>query len=80
MNNFDVQMKAYGVQVNAALDGFLKTDDNGYNHLWEAMRYSALDAGKRIRPILTLDFCRMNGGEPGDAMPFACAVEMVHCY
>ena len=48
--------------------------------LLSAMRYSLLDAGKRIRPILTLECCRAAGGNPEDAMPFACGVEMIHTY
>lgn len=46
----------------------------------KAMRYSLLSGGKRIRPMLTLEFCRISGGDPLDALPFACAVEMVHTY
>ncbi len=46
----------------------------------EAMRYSLLCGGKRIRPVLTLAFCELCGGSPEAALPFACAVEMVHTY
>lgn len=48
--------------------------------LQEAMEYSLLAGGKRIRPVLTLETCRLCGGEPEAALPFACAVEMVHTY
>lgn len=48
--------------------------------LFEAMRYSLLAGGKRIRPILLLEFCRLCGGDPCAALPFACAVEMIHTY
>jgi len=48
--------------------------------LFEAMRYSLLAGGKRLRPIFVLDFCRMCGGDWKAAMPFAAAVEMVHTY
>ncbi len=48
--------------------------------LQEAMEYSLLAGGKRIRPILTLETCRLCGGEAETALPFACAVEMVHTY
>ena len=44
----------------------------------ESMRYSLLLGGKRIRPVLTLAFCSLCGGDPKMALPFACAVEMVH--
>lgn len=48
--------------------------------LQEAMEYSLLAGGKRIRPVLTLETCRLCGGDPQTALPFACAVEMVHTY
>jgi geranylgeranyl diphosphate synthase type II len=44
------------------------------------MRYSLLAGGKRLRPVFTLDFCKMCGGEFSDALPFAAAVEMIHTY
>ena len=44
------------------------------------MRYSLLAGGKRIRPILTLEFCRVCGGDMEKALPFAAAIEMVHTY
>lgn len=46
----------------------------------EAMRYSLLSGGKRVRPVLTLAFCELCGGTATLALPFACAVEMVHTY
>lgn len=51
-----------------------------YADLQESMKYSLLAGGKRIRPILTLETCRLCGGDPEAALPFACAVEMVHTY
>ena len=48
--------------------------------IYDAMEYSLLAGGKRIRPVLTLETCRMCGGDPALAIPFACAVEMIHTY
>ncbi len=48
--------------------------------LADAMRYSLLAGGKRIRPILVMEFCRISGGNPADAVPVACAIEMLHTY
>ncbi|MBR4017457.1 MAG: polyprenyl synthetase family protein [Oscillospiraceae bacterium] len=48
--------------------------------LFEAMRYSLLAGGKRLRPIFVFDFCRMTGGDWKSAAPFAAAIEMVHTY
>lgn len=51
-----------------------------YADLQEAIEYSLLAGGKRLRPVLTLETCRMCGGDPQKALPFACAVEMIHTY
>ena len=48
--------------------------------LLDAMRYSLLAGGKRIRPVLTMKFCQAAGGETEEALDFACAVEMLHTY
>jgi geranylgeranyl diphosphate synthase type II len=48
--------------------------------LYEAQRYSLLSGGKRIRPAIALEVCRMLGGEADAVIPFACAVEMIHTY
>lgn len=48
--------------------------------LFEAMRYSLLAGGKRLRPVFVFDFCRMCGGDWKQAVPFAAAVEMIHTY
>ena len=58
----------------------LFTEDAPQKQLFDAMRYSLLAGGKRIRPILTLEFCRVCGGDMEKAMPFAAAIEMVHTY
>lgn len=48
--------------------------------LADAMRYSLLAGGKRIRPTLVLEFCRISGGDVEKALPVACAIEMLHTY
>ena len=48
--------------------------------LFDAMEYSLLAGGKRLRPIFAMDFCRMCGGDWKTAAPFAAAVEMIHTY
>ena len=50
------------------------------NQLFDAMEYSLLAGGKRLRPIFVLDFCRMCGGDWHKAAPFAAALEMIHTY
>lgn len=56
------------------------TDDPDLQVLIDAERYSLFAGGKRIRPTLVLEFCRLFGGGEAAALPFACAVEMVHTY
>ena len=48
--------------------------------LYDAMEYSLLAGGKRLRPMFVFDFCRMCGGYWKKAVPFAAAVEMIHTY
>lgn len=48
--------------------------------LTEAMRYSLLAGGKRIRPVLVMQFCKAAGGNMNAALPFAAALEMLHTY
>ena len=48
--------------------------------LYEAERYSLLAGGKRVRAALVLETCRMLGGKDEAALPFACAIEMIHTY
>lgn len=55
-------------------------DDHALNGLAESMRYSLLAGGKRIRPMLALEFCRISGGDVEKAMPVALALEMLHTY
>ncbi len=69
-----------GAEVQTALDSYLKPQNEKYDLVIEAMRYSALCGGKRIRPALLLEFYTLFGGSVEDAMPFACALEMIHTY
>lgn len=55
-------------------------EDADIKVLLDSERYSLFAGGKRIRPTLTLEFCRLFGGEDKAALPFACAVEMIHTY
>lgn len=52
----------------------------GQRKVAEAMEYSLSAGGKRIRPVLTLEFCRVCGGDPEAALPAACALEMIHTF
>ena len=71
-------MANYAGKVTAELEKYLVTPDPDLETLYSAMRYSALSGGKRIRPFLCDRFCRLFGGKEEAAMPFSCAIEMVH--
>ena len=63
-----------------ALEKYLPESKEEYKIVADAMRYSLIGGGKRIRAALCLEFCRVCGGNTEDALPFACAVEMIHAY
>jgi len=67
-------------RVEAALDALFPADPCHGHQLIEAIRYSLLGGGKRLRPILTLAACEAVGGDPDAAMPLACSLEMIHSY
>lgn len=66
--------------VDAALDRAMPSEQTRPATIHKAMRYSLQAGGKRLRPILVLAACEAVGGRIKDAMPPACAVEMVHTY
>lgn len=76
----DLREKHLVGRVDAKLAQYLPEEEIIQADLIHAMRYSLLGEGKRIRPILVLEFCRLCGGEEEAALPFACAVEMIHTY
>ena len=81
MLNFEKQYNEYLQYIEEYLDqNCFRGMNEPQKVLFEAMRYSLLAGGKRLRSVLVLDFCRMCGGDWKKAMPFAAAVEMVHTY
>src|SRR5262249_6420291 len=66
--------------VDAYLDEALRPRDGCPATLLEAMRYSLLAPGKRLRPLLAILACEACGGRDRDALPAGAAVEMVHAY
>lgn len=66
--------------IEAALPQYLPPVTLPQGKVCEAMAYSLLDGGKRIRGCLTLAMCELCGGEVQSALPLACAIEMVHAY
>ena len=66
--------------VEVALERALVPGDGVPPRLHEAMRYAVFSGGKRVRPILSLMACEAAGGAPEQALPFACALELIHTY
>lgn len=64
----------------SALKEYIEFSDLDYKQVSDAMRYSIDSSGKRLRPILVMEFCKACGGNVKDALPFACAIEMIHTY
>ena len=78
---FQLRYDSYRAAVDDHLGGlFADAKDKPYRRLQEAMRYSLLAGGKRVRPVMTLAFCDTLGGQWRAALPFACALELVHTY
>lgn len=67
-------------RIETELERLFIAPDGMPEELYEAMRYSLLCGGKRIRPFLVLAFCRMHGGDERAALPYACAIEALHTY
>jgi len=76
----DEYLKERKSLVDAALEQYLPPAGEAPARVHEAMRYSTLDGGKRIRPILTLAACETVGGSVEIAMPTACAIELIHSF
>jgi len=66
--------------INEALDMCIPQRSIPQKTLIESMRYSLLSGGKRIRSVLLTEFCKAAGGDPENALSFACAIEMIHTY
>ncbi len=77
--DYEVRYKEYQQAIERYLDG-LFTKKVSYGKLYDAMRYAILSGGKRIRPVLTLEFARLGGIDWHLALPFGCALELVHNY
>ena len=66
--------------IDKELEVFLPIYSDPQGVIFESMRYSMFAGGKRLRPILMLAACEFVGGNKALAMPYACALEMIHTY
>lgn len=82
-SDFEETMSFYGYVVNSELERLQKSLDSSceeYPVLAKAMNYSVNAGGKRIRPILTMEFCRVCGGNIQDSLSAAVAIELIHTF
>ena len=80
MERIKERLKTDALLTEEALARYMSREDNDIKSLLESERYSVFAGGKRIRPFLVLEFCRMFGGKDEAALPFAAAIEMIHTY
>ncbi len=73
-------LKATAHEVNLELDRLLPVSEGPESRVQEAMRYTALDGGKRLRPFLVMQSAGLFNVSPTAAIRVAAAIEMVHCY
>ncbi|KHS57229.1 MULTISPECIES: polyprenyl synthetase family protein [Terrisporobacter] len=66
--------------IETLLNEYMPKEEGYQQTIMKAMNYSLKAGGKRLRPILTLESCKIVGGKEEDAIPFAMAIEMIHTY
>jgi len=77
---FNNSLKTKSDYIEDLLKKYMPKEDGYQSTIMEAMNYSLKAGGKRLRPILTLEACKVVGGNEEDAIPFAMAIEMIHTY
>lgn len=78
--NFKEELKKRAALVEEALEGFLPAPEAYPPLIHQAMRYSVLGGGKRLRPALVLASAEAVGGRAAAVLPAACALELIHVY
>ena len=80
MVNFQDELKKRTEEIEAVLKSYLPKEEGFAKTMAQAMNYSVLAGGKRLRPMLILETSRMFGGEDKLAYPFMAAMEMIHTH
>lgn len=78
--NFEKELKEKVVEIEEILQKFLPKEEGYQKTVLEAMNYSVLAGGKRLRPMLMLETYRLFGGNGAEIEPFMTALEMIHTY
>ena len=76
----DALLNSYKGMVENRIEELFPEAKTGYSEVSKAARYSLLSGGKRIRPAVMMEFCKLCGGKAEDALDFAVALEMIHTY
>lgn len=76
----EITFENYIKLVEDKLYSYINGEESAQGRVIKAMKYSLSAGGKRIRPVLVLEFCRMCGGDIEKALPIACAMEMIHTF
>ncbi len=74
------KLKDYCDKIEEHLKAFTAEKSGLQGVVLEAMEYSLMAGGKRLRPVLVLEFCRMCGGDPDKYLDLACTIEMIHTF
>ena len=77
-NSFEKELERKTALIEQSLHGYLAGDCP--SDLKEAITYSLFSKGKRLRPVIVLAICEALGGDVKKALPFACAIELIHTY
>jgi len=75
-----IDQNYYKELINSQLEKIIPPRNEKYDPLIESMNYSLLAGGKRIRPMIALEFCRISGGDIEKALKAVCSLEMIHTY
>ncbi len=78
--DFNARLDKWTQLVNNALDDYLSIKEGPGSNIYNAMKYSLMAGGKRLRPVLALAVCEMLDGNKNEILPYACAIEMIHTY
>ncbi|CEN94305.1 MAG: polyprenyl synthetase family protein [Paeniclostridium sp.] len=78
--NFNCELKNRVNKIEQILNEYMPKEEGYQKKIFESMNYSLKAGGKRLRPILTLEACKIVGGEEEEAIAFAVAIEMIHTY
>lgn len=80
MSELKEQMNQWAQYIEQCLEDYIPEQEQFPPVIFEAMRYSLFAGGKRLRPMMLLSACEAVGGDKTEAVPFACAMEMIHTY